>query len=73
MTLYTTPSCPKCKILKGMMESKNIRYMESTDIQTLIDLKIMSVPALEVDGVFYVGEQAIQYVQKLNDRSTANE
>ena len=48
--IYTTSTCPKCKILKKKMESKNIDFEEITDMEAMMALGFLSVPWLEVDG-----------------------
>lgn len=50
MTIYTTETCPKCKILKKKLDAKNIDYIELNDVDELIKLGIIDVPMMEVDG-----------------------
>ena len=50
VTIYTTETCPKCKILKKKMEEKGIEFKECTDINVMSALNIHSVPYLEVDN-----------------------
>ena len=49
VTIYTTDTCPKCKILKKKLDSKNINYKEVKDIEILKSLDIYEVPILEID------------------------
>lgn len=46
--LYTI-HCPKCNVLENKLKSKNIDYIEITDIGTIIEKGYISVPVLEVD------------------------
>lgn len=50
ITIYTTDICPKCKILKKKLFSKNIEYTEINDENKLLELNINEVPVLDIDG-----------------------
>lgn len=49
LILYST-HCPRCRILQEQLETKGLKYEEVTDIETMRQLNILSVPLLEVDG-----------------------
>ena len=49
ITIYTTETCPRCKILKMKLDSKNIEYEENYDIDKLAEMNVMSVPQLIID------------------------
>ena len=48
--VYSTPTCPKCKVLKTKLDKKGILYTENQDIDKMNELGIMSVPYLQIDG-----------------------
>ena len=48
--LYST-NCPKCKVLEQKLKSKNIEYIEFTDVNKMIEMGFSVMPMLEVDGV----------------------
>ena len=48
--LYTT-HCPKCKILEQKLKSKNIEYVEFTDVDKMIEMGFSMMPMLEVNGI----------------------
>lgn len=50
VTIYTTETCPKCKILKKKLTDKNIDFKDETDVEVLKNLGIYDVPVLNVDG-----------------------
>lgn len=50
VVLYTTATCPKCKLLKAKMDAKGIEYREETDVSIMKTKSIDAVPVLEVDG-----------------------
>ena len=49
ITLYSTPTCPNCAVLRKKMNSKNIIFNENQSIEEMESLGIMSVPVLKVD------------------------
>ncbi len=48
--IYTTNTCPKCKILKQKLDEKHIEYNECQDINFILSQGIDIVPVLEIDG-----------------------
>ena len=48
--LYST-NCPKCKVLEQKLKSKNIEYIEFTDVNKMIEMGFSVMPMLEVDGI----------------------
>lgn len=60
--IYTTTTCPRCQILKGMFKEHSIPY-EEVNIEEdfiarakLLENDIYQVPALEVNGEVKSGE-----------------
>ena len=64
ITIYTTATCPKCRILKKKLEDKNIPYVEFTDEEEMQRMGILAVPLMSVDGEFMDFVKAIQYVNE---------
>lgn len=64
ITIYSTPTCPYCKLAKSYLQSKNIPYK---DIDVSGDDKAaeemihksgqMGVPVIDIDGKIIVGFQ----------------
>lgn len=50
VTIYTTATCPRCKILKAKMDDRGIKYKEVNDELILEAETIDVVPVLEVNG-----------------------
>ena len=50
ITLYTTETCPRCKVLKTKLEQANIEFEITLDISKLESLGILQVPMLEMDN-----------------------
>ena len=49
MTVFSSSTCPKCKVLKMKMDAKGIPYESITDVDEINSLGIMSVPYMQVD------------------------
>lgn len=64
ITIYTTETCPKCRILKKKLEEKGIEYEEFTDEAEMQRMGILSVPVMTVDGKVMDFPQAVQYVNE---------
>ena len=62
ITIYTTDTCPKCKILKKKLEGKKIDYKEVSDIEVLKSLDIYEVPVVEIDGNYLEFNEANNWV-----------
>lgn len=61
ITFYST-GCPKCSVLKKKLEDKDIEFDAVTDIDKMLELGIMSAPALSVDGEILKFPDAIKWV-----------
>ena len=62
LKLYKLPTCPKCRVLCMKLDSKNLQYEVSTDLDEMEAFGIQSVPVLMVDDDRYNFEQAIKWV-----------
>lgn len=64
ITIFTTYTCPKCKILKKKMDDKGIAYEECDDEEKIREMGILSVPVMSVDGKLMDFMEALQYVNE---------
>lgn len=49
ITVYTDPKCGKCKMLKKLLDRKQIEYKEErADIDALIDEGYKTIPVVEL-------------------------
>lgn len=62
MVVYTQKGCTKCMVLKKKLEDYNFQYVESEDIDILINNGFSSTPVLEVDGHMMDFSEAIQWI-----------
>ena len=47
--LYTSPTCPTCKMIKTKLTKQNIPYEEIDDIEYLKSKNIMRLPVMEFE------------------------
>ncbi len=48
-TLYSSATCPKCKVLKMKMDQAGIEYTESHDLEYLEERGIRNLPYLRLE------------------------
>ena len=63
VTLYST-GCPKCKVLKTKLDSKNINYNIISDVDIIASKGINTVPILEVNGDMMDFKTAVDWVNE---------
>lgn len=63
--IFSTETCPRCKILKEKMEDKGVDFVENRDIEEMEKLGIMSVPVLRKDGELLDFGKAISWINSL--------
>lgn len=62
--IYTTPTCPRCGVLKKKMNKKNIKFIECQELNKIIEEGYLSVPILEVDGKYLEINKANDWINK---------
>ena len=67
ITLYST-NCPKCNVLKQKLQSLNIDFEVSDNIDELINLGFMEAPILKVNDEYLNFSKAVNWIkeQKIN-------
>lgn len=65
VTLYTT-HCPRCMVLEKKLTTKNIDYVESTDVDLMVSKGIIAVPVLEVDEKRLDFKEANEWLNNYN-------
>ena len=67
ITLYST-NCPKCNVLKQKLQSLNIDFKISDNIDELIKLGFMEAPILKVNDEYLNFSKAVNWIkeQKIN-------
>lgn len=64
IVFYST-GCPKCKVLKAKLDSKNIEYKTITDTDEMIKLGMTTVPFLTVNGEVKDFKESVDYINSL--------
>ncbi len=64
ITVYSKPDCPKCRVLKMKLASKNLAYEDCQDIDRMIGMGLDSLPVMEVDGQRLTFEDAVKYINE---------
>lgn len=65
--LHTT-HCPKCSILEKKLKSKNIEYLENTDVGLMLEMGFKNVPMLDVDGEIMEFKEANDWINKQEEK-----
>lgn len=55
--------CPRCKVLKTKLDLKGIKYELINDINVMKEKGFKEAPKLEVDGVVYDFNEAIDWMK----------
>ena len=51
VTLYSSPTCPRCKVIEAKFKKKNIEVIKETDENIIISKGLKSVPWVQLqDG-----------------------
>ena len=66
IVLYST-GCPKCKVLKAKLSSKNIPYVEINDTDVMLAKGIMALPCLEIDNNILDFQKAVDWVNNAKE------
>lgn len=65
ITVYTSPTCMKCKLVKKMLTDRNIPFEESDNYDELIDKNICSLPVVVFDGEYELFDGAVKRIQDM--------
>lgn len=67
--VYSTPICPKCKILKTKLDRKGIDYIEEHSIEKMQELGIDVVPCLQIgEGPLMNFSEANKWVNEQEEK-----
>lgn len=62
--LYSSPTCPKCKLLKMELGKRNIPFEIVEDTNTMNALGIHSLPILEINGELMNMPTALKWIKE---------
>lgn len=63
ITIYTTPGCPKCALLKKKMSEQGLEYEESKDPTEPMKEGFKSAPVLKYNDKFYLFKDALELLK----------
>lgn len=66
LVMYTT-HCPKCMILEKKLKAKGLVYDTCEDVGIMTDMGIQFTPMLAVDDKLLSFNEAVQYINKIED------
>lgn len=55
--IYSSPSCPICRMIKQQLKAKGLEYEDVQDIEVLRSANITKIPTLVINGESFVGGQ----------------
>lgn len=64
MILYTTPTCPKCKVIKMKLDKAGLAYTVVEDMDQMQMLGIKSVPVMQKDGQLLDFNEIIKFIKE---------
>ena len=72
MIKFYTSHCPRCKVLKMLMDNNGMEYIEIDDENIYMPIakenKILSMPFAEIDGVVYGSKELQKYIVEKGER-----
>ena len=78
ITVYTSRTCPVCKMVKDFLDDTNLPYKEvSVDLNPIAMVKMISkrgrirVPQTNIDGIWIAGFDPLQMLDIVNGRTNA--
>ena len=65
MILYSSSTCPKCKVLKMKLDKAGVEYTVNENMEDMEMLGLRSIPYLQVEGKLLDFGEAVAYVKTL--------
>ena len=64
ITLYSSPTCPVCQMLKRELTSRNITYkVEEENYDVLKERHLFKLPILQVGDTFMAAPEAVHWLK----------
>lgn len=72
MIKFYSSHCPRCNVLKMLMNNNGVEYIEIDDENIYMPIakenKILSMPFAEIDGVVYGSKELQKYIVERGER-----
>lgn len=67
MIVYSSSTCPKCKVLKMKLDKAGVKYTVNENVEDMEMLGIKSIPYLQLDnGTLLDFAEAVKYANAQN-------
>ena len=63
ITVYSSSTCPKCKVLKMKLDKAGIEYQVNENIEEMTAMGIKTIPMMQVDDQLLDFGEAVKYVK----------
>ena len=63
ITVYSSSTCPKCKVLKMKLDKAGIEYQVNENIEEMNAIGIKTIPMMQVDDQLLDFGEAVKYVK----------
>jgi glutaredoxin len=71
MTVYSSSTCPKCKVLKLKLDKAGVKYTVNENTEDMLSIGIKTIPYLQLDdGTLLDFAQAVKFVNGLDGEVT---
>ena len=71
MVLYSSTTCPRCKVLKMKLDKAGVKYQINNNQDEMIELGIKQIPKLQLDdGTMLDFAAAVKFVNGLDEEVT---
>ncbi len=64
ITVYSSPTCPKCKMLKMELKKRDISFNDCQDEELMISKGYIHPPVVVINGTEYDFKQAVDYIKE---------
>lgn len=61
--IYSSATCPKCKMLKMELHSRGIEFEDCQDIEKITSLGITHVPVMSINGQLFDFKSAVAWLK----------
>ena len=62
--IFYTTHCPKCKVLKAILDNLNIDYVTQDDINIMENIGMTTAPMLQIENNLLTFSQAIKWLKE---------
>ena len=64
ITVYSSATCPKCKMLKLELQKHGFKFEDCQDVERMSALGIENIPMMSVNNTLYGFKEAITWLKE---------